>query len=181
MDPDRSAGFTLHWSRVGDALAAEHAPPGSALVALWPAPVNPDACFQAAGFTDFGDADEAWERQADETLDRLLGELSVFGPPRLVSEPLRTRPGLIGRLTGVKGEPLPLAEQLAAAAHVDSLPDAVVAFGPAARLRVGNGHLLWWITLPADRVDGFAATALPRVAAEAPLCRTDLDWKHLLA
>jgi len=173
-------GFTLHWSRVPDEAAAAHVAPGMALLALWPAPVNADVCFHAAGFTDFADADEAWETRAEALAAALLRELAAYGEPRLLGEPLRTRPGLAARVAGARPRELPLHEQLRAPAYHDSLPDAVVAFGPEVWLRTGRGHELYWITLPAAEADAFAARALPRLAGDAPLHRTDLHWAPLL-
>jgi len=174
------SSFTVHWFPIPAAVAGSEA--GNALFALWPAPVNPDVCFEAAGFTDFGDADDAWERHADGLLERLIAELSVYGQPRLVSAPLRTRPGVARRLLGDEGETLPLGEQIQAPMHHDSLPDAVVAFGSrGVALRAGGGHVLYWITLPDSEVDRFIAWVLPRLADGAPLHETALEWRHLLA
>lgn len=173
--------FSLHWSLVPTALAGQHAPPGTALIAVWPAPVNADVCFEAAGFTDFGDADDAWERRADAVLERLLASLAAHGEPRLASAPLRTRPGVARRLLGDVGETLPLAEQIRAPMHHDSLPDAVVAFGTSGvALRAGSGHVLYWITLPEAAVEDFTARVLPRLAGDHPLHETALAWRHLL-
>lgn|GEM_PF-2036613 len=172
--------FSVHWSLVPPTV--EGSQEGTALAAVWPAPVNPDVCFEAAGFTDFGDADDAWERHADGLLERLIAELGVYGEPRLMSASLRTRPGVARRLLGGEGETLPLTEQIQAPMHHDSLPDAVVAFGSrGVELRAGGGHVLYWITLPASELDRFISWVLPRLAGGAPLHETALEWRHLLA
>jgi hypothetical protein len=173
------SAFTVHWSLVPPAVAGSD--DRTALVAVWPAPVNPDVCFEAAGFTYFGDMDGAWERHADGVLERLMAELAAYGEPRLVSAPLRTRPGVARRLLGDTGETLPLAEQIQAPMHDDSLPDAVVAFGSGGvALRTGSGHVLYWITLPEVEAEDFTVRALPQVAGDHPLHETALEWRHLL-
>jgi hypothetical protein len=73
--------FTIHWSPV------PRADESLSLFALWPAPVNPDVCFQKAGFTDFGDGYEKWDADAGGVLTRLLGVLGSYGSPRLLSKP----------------------------------------------------------------------------------------------
>lgn len=172
--------FSLHWSLVPAKVAGSGA--ATSLIALWPAPVNPDVCFEAAGFTDFGDADDAWDRRTAALQERLLAELGAYGEPRLASTPLRTRPGVARRLLGDAGEMLPLDEQIQAPMHHDSLPDAVVAFGTGGvALRAGSGHVLYWITLPEGEVDRFIARVLPRLVVGFPLYETPLEWRHLLA
>jgi hypothetical protein len=178
-DGAEQSAFSLHWSPVPPALAGGDA--GTALLAVWPAPVNPDACFEAAGFADFGDADDAWDRRAAGLLVRLIAELGAYGEPRLLGAPLRTRPGLARRLMGGAGETLPLEEQIQAPMHHDSLPDTVVAFGAGGvALRAGGGHVLYWITLPEGETDRFVAGVLPRLADGSPLHETPLEWRHLL-
>ena len=165
-----SGEFRVHWGRVGEAP----------LIALWPAPVNPDACFEAAGIADFGDADDEWDRAADALLARLLGELGAYGTPSLRTTPIvpprSWRDRLLGRKEGTPG----LEEQLRAPMRWDSLPDAVVDFGPAVSLRTGSGHVLFWITLPRAEADAFEGAALRRIAGAHPLIRTELAWEHLL-
>ncbi len=173
--------FRVHWSRVAPPLAAGHVPAAAALLAVWPAPANPDACFRAAGFADFGDADDAWDEAAGRLLERVVDELRAFGEPRLRSPALRPRRGWRDRLLGRAAPSATLLDQLAMPLHRDELPDAVVEFGAdGASLRTGSGHFLLWITLPEEEVPPFLARALPRLAAHHPLVRTDLAWEHLL-
>ena len=174
--------FRVHWSRVAPPLAAGHVPAAAALLAVWPSPANPDACFRAAGFADFGDADEAWDRAAGRLLERVVDELRAFGEPRLRSPALRPRRGWRDRLFGRAAPPATLLDQLGMPLHRDELPDATVEFGAdGASLRTGSGHFLLWITLPEEAVPPFVARVLPRIAAPHPLVRTDLAWEHLLS
>jgi hypothetical protein len=143
--------------------------------------VNADACFEAAGFTDFGGADhddDAWERSAAGMLDRLLAELSRFGPARLTSEPVPLRRTWRMVLTG-KRWPVDLVQQLSMVMEQDHLGDCTVGFGEGgATLRAGSGHHLFWVALPEADAGGFEALARA-VAGGHPLRRTDLDWTRL--
>lgn len=168
--------FRVHWARV----ESESRSADSVLFAVWPAPVNADECFRAAGFTDFGDADDAWDAEAEALLRRIVDRLSAYGEPRLASTPLSPSLRWGDRLRNRAPQPLPLTEQLLAPMHWDSLPDAIVEFGSrAVSLRAGSGHVLLWITLPATQAAGFE-DALTAIAAPHPLVRTELEWAHLL-
>jgi hypothetical protein len=171
--------FKLHWSKVEALRTAAYTPGGTILLALWPSPVNLDACFEAAGFTDFADNDDAWDDEAGVVLDRLLSRMVSFGEPRLQSEPLTSTVPWYRRLF-TRPQPLPLKEQLELPLHWDSLPQCHVAFGSeGAALRTGNGHHLYWITLP-GRVAADPEEFLRSVAGPHPLQRTDLDWEQPL-
>lgn len=187
--------FVVHWSLVTGVAAAAETAAGQVLVALWPSPVNDDVCFRAAGFERFGDADAAWDAEAEALLARLLDELGTYGPPRLVSEPLRaTGPWWYRRLFGNADAPPPLTliEQLTLPIQWDSLPPCIVAFGepgdpaapdvttttPAAVLSAGSGHHLFWLTLPAHAVSTIPEL-VGRVAGPHPVVQTALRWEHL--
>jgi hypothetical protein len=172
--------FRIHWSTVDPRLTPRLAHGDGRLVPVWPAPVNDDACFRAAGFTDFADADEAWDREADRFLQRLVDELSRFGPPRIrqAAEPRRS---WWQRLFGARSRAPDMLETIRAPADWDHLPDTVVEFGASpVTLRTGGGHLLLWLTIPDSEMDAFVTDTLPGIAAPHPLVRTDLAWEHLL-
>ncbi len=165
--------FTVHWapvSRGGD---------GEELFALWPAPMNDDACFRSAGFTDFGDADESWDANANRVLDRLLSMLSCYGQPALMSKPVERAQSWLQRLLR-KAEVYELREQIELPIQWDELPDCVVAFGHSGiTLRTGKGHPIFWIAVPAECEMKFSDVA-HQVAGSHPLVRTDLRWDRLL-
>ena len=165
--------FTVHWSPVSSDPAN-----GSQLFALWPAPVNPDVCFSKAGFTDFADADELWERNADELLTRLLSELEKFGAPILVSEPLSKSPSWYRR-PFAKPEKLDLRKQIGLPILWDQLPDCLIKFGESGvSLRTGNGHHLFWIEMPENEAASFQQI-VARVAGRHPVVLSHLKWEHL--
>ncbi len=164
--------FTLHWSRV----QRTGLPAGHCLLALWPAPVNADACFAAAGFTVFGDQDEAWEREADALLTRLLNWLAQFGPPRLLSVPLRPARRW---WQWTEHEPLPLREQIQWPQERDELPPCVLAFGDSpVRLQTSCGHHLYWLTVPDAPT---LAVHMQQLAGPHPRQETPLDWSAMAA
>ncbi len=161
------SAFTVHWSPVSS---------GPPLFALWPAPVNPDVCFSEAGFNDFGDADESWDRNADELLTRLLAELEKFGAPNLVSAPLSKSPPWYQRPFAKRGK-IELLEQIGLPIQWDQLPDCLVKFGEIS-LRTGNGHHLFWIEMPESEAASFEQI-VARVAGRHPVVLTHLKWEHL--
>lgn len=171
--------ITLHWSPIPLDLALPQVGEGRILFALWPAPVNPDACFEAAGFGDFGDSDDAWEVEAAALLDRLIATLSRHGEGRLLSQPLRpSRPWY--RRVFSRPQPLPLRQQIEMPLEWDSLPDCLVAFGDQGiTLGTGKGHHLFWIGWPAADAGGFPVL-LEAVGAGLPRMKTDLKWACLL-
>jgi hypothetical protein len=165
--------FTVHWSPVSIAEEAV------ILFALWPSPVNLDACFIKAGFTDFGDADESWENNSDGLLTRLLGVLSSYGVPQLMSKPIERRQSWYRRLF-TKAEFLDLRQQIELPLDWDSLPDCIVRFGETGvSLRTGSGHHIFWVTLPHSEASSFPSL-VGQVAASHPIARTELRWEYLV-
>lgn len=170
--------FQIHWSLVPPDDAGELAPRGSRLLAIWPAPVNADACFEAAGFTLFGDNDEEWEQAAEDLLHQVIAHLARFGALKLLSLPLRDDPPWYLRLFRT-GQELPLLEQALFPMKGDWLPSFHAQFGEDhAALRTGDGHFLLWITLP--EAGPAPAEFVRNVAQSWKVFKTGLDWKILL-
>lgn len=48
----------IHWGSVGVRRCGDVA---GSLLALWPEPVDFDACFEKAGFERFADSDDTWD------------------------------------------------------------------------------------------------------------------------
>ena len=170
--------FQIHWSLISPDDAGELAPPDYRLLAIWPAPVNHDACFEAAGFTLFGDNDEEWDRAAEDLLRQVIAQLSRFGAVKLVSPPLRDDPPWYLRLFRT-GRDLPLLDQALFPMKGDWLPSFHARFGTDhTALRTGDGHFLLWITLPEDALD--PAEFVRSVAQSWEVLQTRLDWRILL-
>jgi hypothetical protein len=174
MHTGASSRFALHW----DWVAQVPSRPGWRLAALWPSPVNADAWFEAAGFTDFDDADAPWDTLAEAWLQRLIQALSALGTPALRSAPLQARRAWWQRWHRPT-EPLPLPQQLLMPMHWDSLPARELHFGDSGVvLRTGQGHWLCWLHWPEDRAAELPALLL-QLADGHPLHRTPLAWQHL--
>ena len=176
--------FVVHWGRVADAQQPPWAlrfGPELALFALWPAPVNADACFAEAGFTDFDDASAPWEHEATSLWQRLLQAMQAHGAPRLLSSALAPQQPWHQRLLGrTAAPPHPLLEQLELPMQWDSLPACEVVFGEhAAGLRSGHGHVLCWVLWPAALAANFEAV-VHQIACGHPVQHTPLKWKTLL-
>ncbi|MBS0230084.1 MAG: hypothetical protein JSS52_02860 [Proteobacteria bacterium] len=169
---DANPPFTVHWSRVPR-------PDGEpALFALWPSPMNHDACFEAAGFRAFGDNDAAWDAKADALLTRLLAALGVHGETRQTSTPAKKHLPWYRRLFSTPAA-FGLREQIELPLHRDELPDCIIGFGVSGvSLRTGDGHHVFWITMPESCAAAFPGLAAG-IAAPHPVVRTDLDWARL--
>lgn len=178
MDLPSPPAFQIHWSLIRSDDAAGLTPPGSRLVAIWPAPVNHDTCFEAAGFSLFGTNDDDWDRAAEDLLRQVIAHLTRFGALNLVSTPLRD--DLPWYLRPFRtGQELPLLEQALFPMLDDGLPSFHAQFGgDHAALRTGDGHFLLWITLPEA---GPEPSAFARsVAQSREIVETGLDWRILL-
>ncbi|CAN5455974.1 hypothetical protein BH10PSE11_BH10PSE11_19990 [soil metagenome] len=170
--------FQIHWSSIPPKDAEGLAPPDCRLLAIWPAPVNHDACFEEAGFTLFGDNDENWDEAAEDLLQRVIENLSRFGAVKQVSKPLRDNPPWYLRLFRT-GRELPLQQQASLPMQWDSLPSFHAQFGGSgAALWTGNGHFLLWVSLPNDGPD--ASEFVKRIAGPWPVVETGLRWAALL-
>jgi len=150
------------------------------LFALWPAPVNHDACFKDAGFEDFDDADDVWDANAGGLLSRLVDHLSRYGSARLVSEPVvRMQPWYRRVFAESAPEAIDLREQIVAPMW-NKLPDCIVRFGEAGvALRTGCEHHIFWISLP-EQESVLFERAVGQIAGPHPTVRTELKWEHLL-
>ncbi len=181
---EASTRFVVHWARVADAQRPPwvlRIGPDLALFALWPSPVNADACFEDAGFTNFADADAPWEHEATALWQRLLQALQAHGPAHLLSTPLAPKQPWHQRLLGRSTAPAHgLLDQLELPMQWDSLPACEVAFGErTAGLRSSGGHVLCWVLWPMAQAAGFEAV-VHQIAGRHPVQHTPLAWKTLL-
>src|SRR5262245_34955798 len=82
-----------------DLLVAEShrawAPEGGETLVLWPERVDHDACFEAAGFTDFVDTDEAWDDAFAAEIHAVVDALGGVDIARLVAGDRPCRPRLL--------------------------------------------------------------------------------------
>lgn len=169
------SSITFYWSLPDPTHITYPLAAGQQWLAIWPSPVNPDMCFEAAGWREFGDQDAAWEVDAAAFQARLLTALEAqFGAPQLLNTPLRSARKWWSRQPA---PPLALSEQVSLPMAWDHLPDCLLTFGTAGvSLRTGNGHHLYWLTLP----QAIEPTAwLSAVAGDFPLRRGEMRWAAL--
>lgn len=173
---------SLHWDELPPEIFAGAWTSGHGRVlAVWPGPVDHDACFAAAGFSEFADSNERWDAEFIELIRSLVDFLRPIGGPRLHGGEY-PKPGLLtalGRLVGHgRDKPSPL-DALVAAARDDRFPPCIVHFGDPVRavVRTCHGHPLLWVwTAPTgpdrEKLIGF-------VAGDRQVLNTTLDWKLL--
>ena len=175
-----TAIHTIHWSHVPNELALPSTPYREfRFTAIWPAPVDHDACFTHAGFSDFKDSDENWDLEFERIVVRLLSRLSKYGEPVVIQKVEFWRPFLDRLLR--KETVASLFDQILAPSRDDQFPDCVVGFGdpPKIILRTGMGHSIFWLTY--SREASMDLDELIRFLAEGRgISRTELEWKHLL-
>lgn len=178
MHVSPSPSFQIHWSLVAPNDAEGLVSRDCRLLAIWPAPVNHDVCFEHAGFTLFGDNDADWDRAAEGLLERVLEKLRRYGDPNLVSTPLRDNPPWYLRPFRA-GRQLPMLEQALLPMHLDDLPEYHARFGErGAALRTGSGHFLLWVALP--DAEKQILEFVKEVAKPWPIHETELRWVILL-
>lgn len=161
------------------------------VAAIWPAPVDADECFAAAGFHDFADSDDTWDRDWRRIVTRVLQELEKVGTAKINigAEVYQTSRAsfpscVFGWLfPGTKPSnkvPLSLIEQIFVVTSDDRFGEVLVEFGEPvlSTLLVGNGHPILWIGWNSS--DAQPEVFVERVAAGIPTARTTLDWQKLL-
>lgn len=177
-DVVKQPSFEINWGSVPD---DERFSADWQVYALWPAPVNDDACFAAAGFSYFHSKDENWveqywDEQAELLTRRLLEIFSGIGKPNLLSQALLS-PRAVLKFWAPRVA-LSLIEQLRQPIQWDSLPEVTIRFGHAAELRAGNGHELYWIALAPSNSMTFD-TVLMQISDIWPIRQVQLDWRYL--
>jgi hypothetical protein len=164
------------WSSLGTSVWSGQT---GRLFAVWPAPVNHDVCFKAAGFDDFADSDEAWHMQFQSALDRAVASLSSHGAA-LVTRGEAAALGFIDRLLRKKATAARAAKRLGLAAYDDQFGTCCVQFGTPVRAIActTNGHPIVWIWLGDSVTDSWSAT-LHAFGQDRPVAEANLNWEHL--
>jgi hypothetical protein len=169
----------LHWGVVPAAFVPSVALPGGWTTALWPAPVDHDACFEEAGFDDFADSTEDWDREFRTLAGALVRCGRRLGKPMIASG---ERPA--PRHASRRHLPAPLSEDALIGALIaptvsDNFPACEVRFGdgPSLVLRTSDGHPLFLIGVtPPDAWPELLAA----IGAGRPVLETPLRWPALL-
>ena len=181
------SGECFYWDEVADPLLSIWLPAPSRLVAIWPARVNADACFEKAGFQQWSDGVPEAEGAFLFLVTGLVRSLEAIGAATLRKDtgPLPRR----GHLQAVRelfskrsqrpAESSGVVDALVAAAESEEIPGCVVTFGepPQAAVSTSEGHDVLWVRVRAD-LD--VARILRTAAQERALQRLTLDWTALL-
>ena len=153
-----SAIHSLHWDEPELEVPIAWAPGLGRVLAIWPAPIDQDACFAAAGFRDFADSNPRWDVEFTDLLRSLVHFLERTGRARATPK---------------------LFDALVAAARDDQFPPCVVQFGDPVQaiIRTSNGHPLFWVWT--SGIGPERAQLLASVAGDRPVVNTRLDWNAL--
>jgi hypothetical protein len=131
-------------------------------VAVWPSPVDDDACLRRAGIADFADSNAAWEADFAMLLDDVVSLLSRFGVAQVHGvEPVPT--SLSDRLLRRNTPPSEPAWRLALAAGDDQFGTCDVELGNPVRAVVctSDGHPIIWIWTDAQIETGWPKYLAP--------------------
>jgi hypothetical protein len=160
----------INWDAVASAKAPESAS-GGGLWALWPSPIDHDECFAAAGFTEFEDSDNEWDREFEQFVIRVYFELAKLGEPRLAGGEFPTWRSRFKKS---------YCEALLAATRDDAFPPCRVVFGEpiAGSLRTDSGHQVVWLWLADDTLG--IDSVLSAAADGREIRQQQLDWSKLV-
>jgi hypothetical protein len=157
----------LNWGELNEARPP-WSPTAGHLYAIWPSPVDHDVCFEAAGFTEFGDSDDAWHRDFADLVARALNSLAHLGDPVLRE----------GHTVDREGRRVSFRDALIVAATDDNFPPCVVGFGdpPKASVRTSDGHAILWTWVSENvELDAF----LDRLAEGREVVNRTMKWEKL--
>ncbi len=156
-----------------------------ATVAVWPAPIDADACFLAAGFSEFADTTDEWDSQWRAIIHRAIEFLTQFGTPAIRTQITPFTPNrLLDRI--LKGAPkskpirLALTDQVVLPTIDDQFPTAIVDFGEErlATVITGNGHPVLWICTDL-RVQWTVGQMFPLIKNGMGVSQRTLDWSKI--
>ena len=176
----------IYW----DTFSKEHDLQGawqdSTMHAIWPSSVDSDACFAAAGFTEFEDTDSDWDANWATLIERIVSGLSRYGEPVIqnsVSASVRTSWWdriWSGRFTDSKQD-LTLVQQMVLTTTENSFETAVVGFGLEANLTLicGDGHPILWLQVK-DGTDWSFSALIDAISVDCRQQRLSLDWQQLI-
>jgi hypothetical protein len=179
---------TLNWGIVPPDQRPRWVLPEGTLLALWPTPVDSDVCFCEAGFDEFADSDDAWDRDWQNIVTRTIDVLRLRGTVRLrneadVLEVRKRRPleWLLPWRQPTRTVTLSAEERIFLSTRDDRIPPAVVEVGdpPAVLLRVSDGHPLLWLDFVTGLTETDANALICQIAGGRPVQRRELRWDCL--
>jgi hypothetical protein len=181
----------FHWGSVSSPLPDPRLGRFPQVLAIWPAPLDADACFTDAGFHDFADSDEAWDQDWRGFVARVLGQLEQFGDLHVKAEAQiydvdarsftrKLLDRLFSRPAPAQKDPLTIVEQIVAVTNDSRLGEVFVDFGTPAKacLLASRGHRILWLgwILPSSAAEAF----IEGLAEGMPVIQTTLNWQVLL-
>ena len=143
--------------------------------AIWPGPVDADACFASVGFTDFDDSDDAWDVDLERLVRELYERFLRLGPASRVLGELPVQPRGLFRKRKIGT----LSDMLMCGLEDDNFGVCTVGFGEPASawLTTSGGHPIVWVQPGASHVS--IETIVAETFPELPHVRMDLDWNVL--
>ena len=141
----------LHWDAVVVSTDIDPSNRAMGWLAIWPSPIDADACFADAGFSQFTDTDDAWDQQWRSIVADAISDLSTFGTPAIRRRIVPvTKTSLMERFCGAprhRDVHLTLIDQVVLASEDDNYPPAIVDFGNSRRITLVacDGHPVLWI------------------------------------
>lgn len=154
------------------------------LFALWPSPVNHDGCFEKAGFKEFADNYDGWDKDFEKITREFFMELKKMGKPLLISGeyPRLYRSFgeiIIDFLKGKKTNKDSI-KCIIGATHDDINPPCVFSFGepPKAILRTADGHEIFFLWL--KNGDDFEKRIIPLFQKRFKISQMHIEWDILL-
>ncbi|MBI5779331.1 MAG: hypothetical protein HZA49_07735 [Planctomycetes bacterium] len=164
---------TLHWAEIEPRYYAEYTGKDNSLYAIWPAPVDADACFNKAGFNDFSDLDTSNEFEG--ILSNLVQSFTKLGTPRVIN---KYYPSLYHRFF----KRIDIMGQLLGPVYDDRIPACIVEFGnpKVAAIKTEAGHPILLVTVKKDRNELFQSILI-KIANGRNLKNTILKWEHIIS
>jgi hypothetical protein len=180
----------IHWGQIFETLASAWRHRAGSLYAFWPSPLGADACFEAAGFSDFeGGDDDALDPEWQAVVERAIGflELDYRSARQLRPDTAAVipTPGLLQRILKLRGAEkppsFPITDRVMMSTYDDQIPEAIVDFGPdgVVRMRASDGHRILWVSI-APNVAFDPGRFAYLLAEDRPISNTQLDWRKLM-
>ena len=176
----------IYWDTLSEKYNLRGGFQSSTLHAIWPSTVDSDACFEAAGFTEFEDSDSEWDANWRTFVERVMETLSQYGDPvvqnaesAIVKTSLWDRMRA-GRVRDLEIELTPV-EQIVLSATGQHFEQVVVNFSIESDLTLicGDDHPIIWL-LAKDVADWSFTAIVDAISVDCRQQRLGLDWKHLI-
>lgn len=173
------------WDTVSTDHQAGIPPTLHRLHAIWPSPVDSDACFNAAGFTEFADSDDVWDSEWQAFIGDVIMYLSIVGRP-LLRKPAEIGGGnslwnrIFAGFPQRKNANLTLSDQVVLSSRDDHFGCTIIDFGAErfVTMAAGGGHPILWVF--DDGLGKWSISELEReISGGHRFAQRHLNWSHL--